>query len=164
MCLHFKICLPLKKKTPWFLHKKRASFFGHFMFFMPRNSSYYPNSRHLKTHNGFKTSTSPIQKLIFHIYFYCFQTMGNMVSYFVAKNLLQDRYFLFDDLEGEHSILFAIYVSKAKIQVWEGLKINTQTQKSPWIQLHLKQKGWIYCSTLFPILTYVIWFKRWLHY
>jgi hypothetical protein len=63
--------------------------------------------------------------------------MGNMVSYFVAKNLLQDRYFLFDDLEGEHSILFAIYVSKAKIQVWEGLKINTQTQKSPWMQLGL---------------------------
>jgi hypothetical protein len=36
--------------------------------------------------------------------------------------------------------LFAKYVSKAKIQVQEGLKINTQTQKSPLMQLHLKQK------------------------
>ncbi len=45
-----------------------------------------------------------------------------------------------DDLEGERSILFAKCVSKAKIQLQEGLKINTQTQKSPWMQLHLKQK------------------------
>ncbi len=29
---------------------------------MPKNSSYHPNSRHLKTHNGLKTSTFPILK------------------------------------------------------------------------------------------------------
>lgn len=45
-----------------------------------------------------------------------------------------------DDLEGKHSMLFVKYVSKAKIQVPKGFKINTQTQKYPWIQLHLKQK------------------------